>query len=55
MWSYATNLWDTTLANGAGAGSKAVSGDGQTSNLADQFFIVAHGGLDVCDGGTYSL
>jgi hypothetical protein len=33
----------------------AVSGDGRTSTLADQIFIVAHGGLDVCDGGHRSI
>ena len=33
----------------AGAGSHAVSGDGHTSNWAYLFFIVAQGGLGVCD------
>jgi hypothetical protein len=34
--------------NGFGAVSRAVLGDGHTSTLANQIFIVAHGRLEVC-------
>jgi len=34
----------------AGTASRAVLGDGHTSGCANQVPIVAHGGLDVCDG-----
>jgi hypothetical protein len=43
------------MANAAGAASKAISGDGHTSNLADQLFILAHCELDVCDGRAHAL
>jgi len=36
--------------NGFWAASKSVSGDGHTPAVANQIFIIAHSGLDVCDG-----
>lgn len=37
--------------NGFCAASKSVSGDGHTSDLANQIFILGHGEWDVCEGG----
>ena len=41
--------------NGFGRDRSGVSGDGDTSSLANLISIFARGGLVVCDGGTASL